>query len=64
MRTGLAALGGLMFVAGLVFTLQGLGYIEGSEMTGVEFWAVVGPIIAGLGVALAIVGLRRNGPGR
>jgi hypothetical protein len=51
-------LGALMFVVGLVWTLQGLGYLEGSPMTGVEIWAVIGPLLAGFGVALAIVGLR------
>jgi hypothetical protein len=51
-------LGALMLLVGGVFTFQGLGYLEGSPMTGVEFWAVVGPVIAGLGVALIIVGLQ------
>jgi hypothetical protein len=47
-----------MVVVGAVWTLQGLGYVKGSAMTGVETWAIVGPIVAGLGVALAFVGLR------
>jgi hypothetical protein len=45
----------LMVAFGVVFTLQGLGYLEGSAMTGVRFWALVGPALAGLGVALGIV---------
>ena len=45
----------LMFVAGGIFTLQGLGYLEGSSMTGDDTWALIGPILAGLGVALGIV---------
>ncbi len=58
MKTGLvvglvAAL--VMFVVGAVWTLQGLGYLQGSSMTGDDTWAIVGPIIAGLGVALGIV---------
>ncbi|RYP86706.1 hypothetical protein EKO23_08565 [Nocardioides guangzhouensis] len=62
MRGTLAvALGGILFLLGLVWTLQGLGYLEGSPMTGVALWAVVGPILAGLGVGLAIVGLRGAG---
>ena len=52
-------LGVLMVVVGAVWTFQGLGYLEGSPMSGVEIWAVIGPIIAGFGVALAYVGLRR-----
>jgi hypothetical protein len=51
-------LGLLMLVVGAVWTFQGLGYLEGSPMTGVEVWAVIGPLLAGLGVALVIVGLR------
>ena len=48
----------VMALAGLLFTLQGLGYVGGSAMSDVEFWAIAGPVIAGLGVALVIVGLR------
>lgn len=51
-------LGVLMIVAGGVFTFQGLGYLKGSPMTGVELWAVLGPIVAGFGVALVYVGVR------
>ena len=51
-------IGVLMVVLGAVWTVQGLGYLKGSAMTGVQTWAVVGPIVAGLGVALAYVGLR------
>ena len=51
-------LGVLMIVTGGIFTFQGLGYLEGSAMTDVELWAIIGPIVAGFGVALAYVGLR------
>ena len=54
-------IGVLMVVIGAVWTFQGLGYLKGSPMTGVQLWAVVGPIVAGLGVALAYVGLRGTG---
>ncbi|MFL6090228.1 MAG: hypothetical protein ACJ71Z_08820 [Aeromicrobium sp.] len=53
-------LGFVAAVIGVVWTLQGLGYLKGSPMTGVSYWAVVGPILAGFGVALAIVGIRRH----
>lgn len=52
--------GVLMLVVGALWTFQGLGYLKGSPMTGVRTWAVIGPIVAGLGVALAIVGLGRS----
>ena len=53
-------LGALLMVAGVIFTLQGLGDIGGSPMAGVTLWAVIGPIIAVIGLALAITGLRRR----
>ena len=59
-RTLPITLGALMFVVGAVWTFQGLGYLEGSPMTGVAFWAIAGPLLAGLGVALVIVGLKRD----
>jgi hypothetical protein len=57
-------LGGLMVVAGAVWTFQGLGYLAGSPMTGVDIWAIIGPLVAGLGVALVLVGLRGGASGR
>jgi hypothetical protein len=53
-------LGVLMVVVGAVWTLQGLGYLKGSPMTGVDLWAIVGPVVAGFGVALAYVGVSRS----
>lgn len=59
MRNPPAVIAGVVMVlAGLLFTLQGLGYVGGSPMSDVDFWAIAGPAIAGLGVALVIVGLR------
>jgi hypothetical protein len=54
-------LGGLMLVVGLIWTLQGLGYLAGSPMTGVAAWAIIGPLVAGFGVALMIVAVQRSG---
>jgi hypothetical protein len=51
-------LGGLLVVVGAVWTFQGLGYLKGSAMTGVDTWAMIGPIVAGLGVALVYVAAR------
>jgi len=48
----------LLVLVGLLWTFQGLGYVEGSPMTGVDFWAVVGPAVAGFGIALGIVVFR------
>lgn len=59
-RTLLLVLGFVGAALGVLWTLQGLGHVGGSPMTGVKFWALVGPLVAGLGVALVIVGLRRK----
>jgi hypothetical protein len=53
------ALSALMIVVGVIWTLQGLDILKGSSMSGVEYWAVVGPALAGFGLALGIVALRR-----
>jgi hypothetical protein len=60
-RSGLLiGAGALITVAGVIFALQGLGYIGGSVMSGNAFWAVAGPIIALAGITLAVFGLRRR----
>jgi hypothetical protein len=47
-------------LAGLVWTLQGLGYVGGSFMSGATVWAVIGPLVALAGLALVTLGLRRR----
>jgi hypothetical protein len=49
------SVGGVMVLLGALWTGQGLGWIGGSSMSGDSTWAIVGPIVAGLGVALIIV---------
>lgn len=56
----LVGAGALIALAGIIFTLQGLGVIGGSVMSGVTFWAVAGPVIALAGLVIAAVGLRRR----
>lgn len=56
----LTALGVLLVLAGAVWTLQGLGYVGGSFMSGASVWAVIGPIVAVAGIALIWVSLRRR----
>ena len=55
MLVGVGVLGTL---AGVIFTLQGVGVLGGSVMSGVTFWAVAGPVIALAGLAIAAIGLR------
>ena len=66
-KIGLTVLGALIALAGAVWTLQGLGYIGGSFMSGATLWAVIGPIVllAGLAIIyLALRGRRRSGSQR
>jgi lipopolysaccharide export LptBFGC system permease protein LptF len=52
------ALGGLLALIGLVWTLQGANLLGGSFMTGSTLWLVVGLVVLALGIALVIRGLR------
>jgi hypothetical protein len=56
-RVVLVSVGFLLMLAGVVFTLQGVGVLGGSVMSGVTFWAVAGPVIALAGLVLAVIGL-------
>jgi hypothetical protein len=60
MKALAAGVAALMILVGVLWTLQGLGYVGGSSMTGDEKWAIIGPAVAGLGVALAWVVLSRR----
>ena len=57
-RVVLVGSGFVLTLAGVVFTLQGVGILGGSVMSGVTFWAVAGPVIVLAGVVLAAIGLR------
>ena len=59
-RVLLVGAGSLITLAGVVFTLQGVGVIGGSFMSGTTTWAVAGPLIALAGLALLVLGLRRS----
>jgi hypothetical protein len=55
--------GGLLAVVlGLLWTLQGLDVIDGSVMSGVSFWAFVGPVVALAGVVLIVLAMRARRP--
>jgi hypothetical protein len=51
-------LGLLAVVLGAVWTLQGLGVLDDSIMSGVEIWSVIGPVVAAVGLVLIVIGLR------
>ena len=61
MRTvSLTGVGVLVALAGIIFTLQGVGVIGAGAMSGVTFWGVAGPVIAVAGLAIAGLALRRH----
>jgi len=49
----------LLFLVGLLWTLQGLDILGGSGMSGVAIWAVIGPFVALIGIVVAL-GARRK----
>jgi hypothetical protein len=43
----------VVFAAGVVFTLQGVGVLKGSSMSNTTTWTILGPIIALIGAGIA-----------
>ncbi len=60
MRPLLMVLGAFLVLMGAVWTLQGINVLGGSPMSDNTLWAVLGPILAGFGVALVVIGARRR----
>jgi hypothetical protein len=57
-RPGWVIAGVVIALAGLLFTLQGVGVIEGSSMSDTTFWTAAGPVIIAFGLVIAGVGAR------
>ncbi|MFD1543714.1 hypothetical protein [Nonomuraea guangzhouensis] len=53
-------LGVLLILVGGLWTLQGLGIVGGSVMSGVTMWAIIGPVVLIIGGALAFLGIRQR----
>ena len=53
-------LGALLIFFGVGWTLQGMDVMKGSAMSGVTLWAIVGPIVAIVGLVLLGVGFARR----
>jgi hypothetical protein len=59
-RNGLlVGAGVLLAVVGVIWALQGFGVVGGSFMSGDSVWAIIGPVVALAGLALAAVGCLR-----
>jgi hypothetical protein len=54
MRQGLLLVGIVMAMSGTLFALQGFGAVQGSPMSNTTTWSVAGPIIAIVGLILAV----------
>ncbi|WP_214467807.1 hypothetical protein [Microbacterium flavescens] len=54
----------LLVVVGAVWALQGIGMLGGSAMTGSTTWAVIGPIVVGVGLVLIVIGIARRSRSR
>jgi len=59
-RNTLIAVGAVLILVGSVWFLQGIDVLGGSGMSGETLWAVVGPIVALVGLGALVVGLRRS----
>jgi hypothetical protein len=61
MKNWLIVAGGVvLIVVGAVWTLQGLGYLTGSPMTGEQLWTAIGLLAVIVGLVLAVAGFRRT----
>ncbi|MCH9731854.1 MAG: hypothetical protein K0U84_19610 [Actinomycetia bacterium] len=58
MRSVVIVVGVLVALAGLLFTLQGLGAVSGSPMSNTTTWSVLGPIVALIGIAISVAAWR------
>ncbi|AHH96374.1 hypothetical protein GCM10010174_76250 [Kutzneria viridogrisea] len=53
-------LGVLAVLLGGLWTLQGLGYVTGSFMTGSKLWLTIGLLLALAGIWSLVTGIRRS----
>lgn len=62
MRTAVLIIAAVVIVLGLLFTLQGLGFVGGSGMTDDRKWAVIGLAMVVVGLVVGGIALRRMTP--
>ncbi len=54
--------GVVVVLLGLLWTLQGVGVIDGSSMSNTTTWSIIGPLVLLAGVAITSIGLRGRRP--
>ncbi|MBZ5741291.1 hypothetical protein [Nocardioides mangrovi] len=52
----------VLVLLGLLWTLQGIGVIGGSSMSGTTTWSIIGPIVLLVGAVITSVGIRGRRP--
>jgi hypothetical protein len=60
MRVAIGIIGVAVALFGVVWALQGFGVLGGSPMSNTTTWSIIGPIVAVIGIALAIGAFRRR----
>ncbi len=58
-RVVLIIVGVVLALFGLLFALQGFGVVGGSPMSNTTTWSILGPVIAVVGIAIAVGAARR-----
>jgi len=59
MRIALVVVGVVVTLFGLLWALQGFGVVGGSPMSNTTTWSIIGPIVAVVGIVVAVGALRR-----
>jgi len=59
MKIAMLVLGVVLALLGVLWFLQGVDVLGGSAMSGRTVWAVIGPVVAVVGIALAVASRRR-----
>jgi amino acid transporter len=60
MRIALVVVGVVVALFGLLWALQGFGVVGGSPMSNTTTWSIIGPIVALVGIAIAVGAARRR----
>ena len=60
MRIALVVVGVVVALFGLLWALQGFGVVGGSPMSNTTTWSIIGPIVALIGIAIAVGAARRR----
>ena len=54
MRIALVVVGVVVALFGLLWALQGFGVVGGSPMSNTTTWSIIGPIVALIGIGIAV----------